>query len=134
MNVFKPYIILGALALIGYVWLFYALYTTDGFGFTPCLFKNVTGIPCPACGTTRAIILIVNGRLWQSLLLNPLGLLAYVVMFILPFWWLVDAVRRRPTFALCYARSEKFLQRKLVFWTFVLLMFLNMIWNIYKGL
>lgn len=49
----------------------------NGFttGPTVCVFKLLTGHPCPACGTTRAIAAISEGRFLDSITLNPLGVL-----------------------------------------------------------
>lgn len=38
----------------------------------PCPVHTFLGIPCPSCGTTRAIIALVEGRWLDALLYNPL--------------------------------------------------------------
>ena len=48
-----------------------------------CLFRAATGIPCPACGTTRALVHLAHGDIAGSLLLNPLFSLAMIVVLIL---------------------------------------------------
>ena len=61
--------------------------------FAVCLFRNVTNLPCPACGITRAFNHMGHGRIveaWHVNALSPflfVGLCAYVVLFI------VDKVR-----------------------------------------
>jgi len=37
-----------------------------------CLFKRLTGIACPTCGFTRGALNLLNGRLIQVWLCNPL--------------------------------------------------------------
>ncbi len=37
-----------------------------------CLFKRVTGLPCPTCGLTRGILCLLRGRPDQAWLNNPL--------------------------------------------------------------
>lgn len=37
-----------------------------------CLFKRVTGVPCPTCGFTRGGLCFLRGRPDQALLYNPL--------------------------------------------------------------
>ncbi len=32
-----------------------------------CKFKQITGIPCPSCGGTRALISLLHGRIFTSL-------------------------------------------------------------------
>lgn len=39
-----------------------------------CLFKAVTGLPCPGCGMAHALILGMNGRWAESFAAHPLGL------------------------------------------------------------
>jgi hypothetical protein len=40
-----------------------------------CPFRTVTGIPCPLCGMTRAVVATVHGHLLESLRFNPAGIL-----------------------------------------------------------
>jgi hypothetical protein len=42
--------------------------------FTVCLFKNLTGVPCPSCGMTRAFLFLGHGQIRQAIALNPLAL------------------------------------------------------------
>lgn len=44
-----------------------------------CLFKTLTGIPCPGCGITRSILALLGGDAASSFRLNPAG--PVVVMF-----------------------------------------------------
>ena len=37
-----------------------------------CLFKRVTGLPCPTCGFTRGALCLLRGRPDQTWLKNPL--------------------------------------------------------------
>ena len=48
-----------------------------------CPVRLLTGFPCPACGTTRAIGAISEGRFADALSLNPLG---FVVLGVLILW------------------------------------------------
>lgn len=43
-----------------------------GQGGYPCLFHIITGLYCPGCGGTRAAILLLNGRIIESIYYNPL--------------------------------------------------------------
>ncbi len=38
-----------------------------------CVFKRLTGTPCPGCGLTRSFSYLADGLLWQSLRMHPLG-------------------------------------------------------------
>lgn len=37
-----------------------------------CVFKAVTGMPCPTCGGTRAVEALAAGRFLEALWLNPM--------------------------------------------------------------
>ena len=41
----------------------------------PCVLKRTTGIPCPFCGATRAVVSAAHGEWRRSLTLSPVGIL-----------------------------------------------------------
>lgn len=47
----------------------------------PCPIHKFTGIECPGCGMQRAIIELLKGNLWESILYYP-ALLPLTLMFI----------------------------------------------------
>src|SRR4029077_16104100 len=55
-----------------------------------CPFFRVTGIPCPGCGLTRAVILLLKGDLQASLRFHafapivPLAAVALILVLLLP--------------------------------------------------
>lgn len=59
-----------------------------------CPFEALTGIPCPGCGMTRAILSLVSGNPGDAVLYNPFSffLLAIVLASFLPTRW----VRKAP--------------------------------------
>ena len=63
------------LLLAGSVYLFVFEPGRSGF-FPPCMFRSLTGLTCPGCGTTRALHQIVHGHFVAAFMLNPLLLLA----------------------------------------------------------
>ena len=40
--------------------------------FPSCVFKGLTGIPCPTCGSTRSVVYLSQGHVLGSLAANPL--------------------------------------------------------------
>jgi len=49
-----------------------------------CIFKGITGIPCPTCGTTRSVVYLSQGDIATALIMNPLaalGLIAALLYF-----------------------------------------------------
>lgn len=51
---------------------------SSGFKFGPslCMFRNLTGLPCPFCGTTRSVGNLLLGDFQGALSMNPLGYLS----------------------------------------------------------
>ena len=71
--------------------------------FAPsCPWHRLTGLPCPGCGTTRAVVALLEGRPGIALAMNPLATIG-VVAFVLggvvaPLWLaLVGRVPMAPT-------------------------------------
>ena len=99
-----------------------------------CIFKKVTGIPCPSCGSTRSMIALIHGDFLSGILWNPMGLLLLGGLIIFPIWLLHDLSRKRDSFHIFYTSIEKKLMQKHVAWPLLLLVLLNWGWNIYKEL
>ena len=58
----------------------------------PCMLRTITGIPCPLCGTTRAVTAAVHGDLLGSLWFNPAGLLVVVTAVVVLAAWRVRRI------------------------------------------
>ncbi len=58
-----------------------------------CTFKALTGLPCPTCGTTRAALAMLQGRLVDAFAANPLSAAAGAVFVVggalAPVWLLL---------------------------------------------
>ena len=102
--------------------------------FGLCIFKNITGVPCPSCGTTRAIQLILHGKIIESLYMNPFGIIVAILMTVAPFWILYDVIVQKESFLFFYKKSEETIRIKWLSIVLIILVILNWIWNIYKGL
>lgn len=48
---------------------------------TVCPFANLTGLPCPGCGMTRAALALLGGDLTAAMALHPLSPIAVPVAF-----------------------------------------------------
>lgn len=130
----KLYSLLLIACLAGFIYLFYNIHTLQSQTFRVCIIKNVTGFPCPSCGTTRAVTLILEGKFIESLLLNPFGILVAVVMTIFPFWILIDIILKKESFFRMYKKTEATSRKPWLASILILLVLLNWIWNIYKHL
>lgn len=134
MNRNSLYILLAGLSFAGYVWLSWNV-ASDSATPTACMFKAVTHVPCPSCGTTRALVLLANGDVRGSLLVNPLGILIGLSLTIIPIWLVADTVRRSDSLFRWYGRLELLLARsKWLSIPLIALVLFNWIWNITKGL
>jgi hypothetical protein len=51
---------------------------TPGIQLPLCVFKILTGHPCPTCGLTRAVIALSRGDVGRALYMNPLATVAGV--------------------------------------------------------
>lgn len=56
----------------------------------PCLFRRVTGVPCPSCGATRGVLALFDGRPVDALGHNPLMVLLVIAFgvggILAPVW------------------------------------------------
>ena len=129
------YLTFTLLCLASYSWLFYQLtgnivYSNESI----CIFHNITHLPCPSCGITRSVIYILEGNFSAGLFLNPLGFIAFLGLIIIPIWLLYDFLSKKYSLALFYRNAEKFMQKKPVAITLIILICANWGWNILKCL
>lgn len=126
------YLLAGGLCALGYAWLAFSE-AAAGAG-SPCLFRWLTGVPCPACGSTRALRALLQGDVAQAFLINPNGIVLAVLLAAVPVWLLADAVRRRPSLYVFFCRADAALRRRAWFVAGAALVLANWIWNLYKGI
>jgi hypothetical protein len=137
VNRSRLYILVIIACFSGYIWLFFAGFTNHRVQNTSievCLIKRITDIPCPSCGSTRALMALLNGRLSESLLTNPMGILVAAIMLIAPAWILYDFATKGQTFYKVYNQLETVLKKPGTATPLILLVLMNWVWNIAKGL
>lgn len=121
------------LSVAGTAWLFLD-HSLSG-GATLCLFKSATSLPCPSCGTTRSLAVLLQGDLFQALSINPLGIAAAIGLIIVPLWIIVDLLRSQDSFYRAFRSIEKFLQsNRIAAAAGIIIIAGNWLWNIAKGL
>lgn len=132
----KLYSVIFLACAAGYIWLYFFITRNliEPKSFEVCLFKHVTNVPCPSCGSTRAIVSISKGNFIEALSLNPIGFLVIIIMVLAPFWVIVDILTRKRTLFLFYKKIEVYLKRPEFAIPLILLVIINWIWNITKGL
>lgn len=96
--------------------------------------KNITGYPCPSCGTTRAIQLLLKNNWMASLQMNPFGIIVALIMVVVPFWIVFDLITKKETFFNAYKKAEAIIRTKKLAIFLIILVVLNWIWNIKKAL
>ena len=130
----KLYAIVSIACFLGLAYLFYKIKYSESSHLNVCIIKNVTGYPCPSCGTTRAVQLFLQGDFVASLQMNPFGIIVALIMVVAPVWILFDVITNRETFYFWYKKIEEIMRTKWIAIPLLILVLLNWIWNIYKEL
>ena len=137
----RLYVLVLALSIAGYGWIGWNGASDgwseagDGAVPTPCLVRQVTGLPCPSCGTTRSIEAVAAGDIGRAAATNPFGIPLAAAMVVFPAWVAVDLVRRRDGFHRFYLAFERTLrERRPAAVAGATVVLTNWGWNILKGL
>ena len=76
--------------------------------FAPaCVFKSVTGFPCPACGSTRAVAHLAQGRFSSAVAMNPLVAAGFTAVILAFFYGLLTFLFSAPRLSLALSSVEK---------------------------
>lgn len=111
----------------GYFFLYF--FSSSINGHTVCIFKNMTGVPCPACGSTRATVLLFHGEFWKSILINPFGIITNILIIGSIIWMLIDILRSKETYFPFLKKDWNWKIKTIL----LLIIMINWIWNIMKG-
>lgn len=133
----KLYLLLLLGCLGGYIWIGLSMRENSGTGRGHpelCVVKSVTGVACPSCGTTRAVMSIVRGDFMSAGWINPLGYLVFMILVIVPPWILLDVFFKKWSLFEAYKKMEDILKIRWVALVLGILILGNWIWNITKGL
>ena len=132
----KLYAILFTACLVGYIWLYYSISTSkyQNQSIEVCLIKYITNIPCPSCGSTRAILSLIKGNYLETYNLNPFGFIIALIMLVAPFWIIGDILFRNNTLFYFFKRIDALLKKTKFLIPLILIVIINWIWNITKGL
>lgn len=137
MSKVKLYSLLLIACTAGYIWVFLLSARPSFLGnqsMEVCLIKHTTDLPCPSCGSSRALLSLLNGEFLASFLYNPLGYLIGLIMLVAPLWIVYDVVRKKDSLYRFYYRLENGLKKPYLAIPLVLLILINWFWNITKGL
>ncbi len=130
----RLYILILGLALAGYSWvvLNHYLLKTKNPTVKVCLFRQVTGIPCPSCGTTHAVLSITQGNFRKALNENILGFPVAVMLIIFPTWILMDLILKRDSFFHFYYIAESIFRKSWIAWPTLFFLLINWGWHIFR--
>ncbi|MFM7217441.1 MAG: DUF2752 domain-containing protein [Flavobacteriales bacterium] len=128
----KKFAVLSILAcLTGYCWIFG--FSEAGWHLM-CPFKAVTGVACPSCGSTRAAKALFSGSLYEVWSMNPLGAVVIVLVTLFATISMYDLVNGTAHAISWYRKLEGSISRKPVVGLMALLLLLNWIWSLEKGI
>lgn len=132
----KLYLLILLSCFSGYTWLYFSLQNEliSKHTVEVCFIKHITNVPCPSCGSTRSIVSLIRGDFMEALNMNPLGYLVALIMLIAPIWIMLDVVMKSNTLYNFYLKAEFHLKKPKFFIPLILLVIINWIWNITKGL
>ena len=132
----RLYSLLFTACLAGYTWLYFSITKniTENKSVEICFIKHLTNIPCPSCGSTRSIISLTKGDFIGALNINPIGYLVALIMLVAPVWVLADTIMNKNTLFDLFQKIETLLKRPMIAIPLILLIIINWIWNITKGL
>ncbi len=85
-----------------------------------CPFKEITGLPCPTCGTTRVVLSIYELDLWSAFLFNP-GLFLFLIA--MGFWFALGIHGQIARKVLVVKLTER--EKLAVRWTLIILFLAN---------
>ncbi len=130
----KRYLFLLIASAAGILWLFLNSGKNPVIHQSFCLFKTLTTLPCPSCGTTHSVNAIISGNPAEAWLANPFGFVVLPVMVLLPLWISFDLILRKNSLMRFYSFAENLLRKKTFALICILLVLINWTWNLYKHL
>jgi hypothetical protein len=112
-----------ALVILGAGWLQSIL------SFAPdCVFKGLTGIPCPTCGATRSVVHLSHGDILSAFTMNPLTTLCLMTAVLCFIYGLLSAAFHLPRIGFFFTDKERTAMRAgvvmllLVQWAYLIIL------------
>jgi hypothetical protein len=131
----RLYLLAIGMAIAGYLLVFYNVQKKENTKVQSlCMLKNITGIPCPACGTTRSVTSLAKGEFSKAFLINPLGYLAAGMLILFPLIILLDIIQKKDRFYRLFHKADSFFKKRWIAIISILIILANWCWNIYKEL
>ena len=92
----KKNIALKVLLLLGPIVAFQLV--ASGKWAAQCLFRRWTGLPCPSCGTTRCLQLLLSGHLADAWKMQPLMFFVATLLGVLCIYSVLGSIFKWPAF------------------------------------
>jgi hypothetical protein len=128
------YLFLFGICVFAHIWIIKSLINpVINHHYGVCFSKQIYGISCPACGTTRSVLYILKGELLNAIYMNPLGFIALAFIVIVPMFILVDVLTKRNNLQKLYLFLESKLKEPKYFILVLILIVGNWIWNFIKN-
>lgn len=128
----KLYFIVSIACFFGFIWIYIFRYAFNPYDIEVCIFKNVTSVSCPACGSSRSVSNLLYGNFLTAFLINPLGYIILSIMIIAPLLMVYDIIANKSYLYWVYYKTEEVLRNKKVSIPLTILVLANWIWNIIK--
>lgn len=96
------YIVAVAAYVLTAAWVTFEQYSVIGKDITVCPIRRFLGIECPACGTTRSLMYVLDGDIFMAARTNINGLTAAAGIIAATLLLVYDmTTRRQLTYRLC---------------------------------
>lgn len=100
-----------AYTLIGAAGFFIARYYANIFKLVPpCMFRHLTGIPCPACGALHSGYYMAHFQFMQALAANPFFFIVYVGLVFLAANTLAGYIFKKNLHFICSEQEYRLLR------------------------
>jgi hypothetical protein len=93
-----------------------------------CVFKAITGIPCPGCGMGRGTLAFVHGEFWKATLWHPLAIPFNIFLVVSFFRILYDLIKDKQGFYK-FLTSDINRPAKILLAVLILLLWIYNIWR-----
>jgi hypothetical protein len=114
----------------GYLFLFISNNMIENRIPLGCVFKSITGIPCPGCGMGRATNELFKGNFALSLQYHILAIPFSIFVLMILCWLGFDLYRKKETI---FPFFDKKIRKKYIIFLFMLILS-SWIINIYRGI
>ena len=130
------YQLVALLSILAYGWLIYNSFflNTGEEGIIVCWFRTISGLPCPACGSTSGMVEIFKGHFHKAFQYNPFAFSSLLILIIASLWVSYDIVLKKDGFYKFYLTVNEKLKKKRIIIPIILLFLIIWMWNIYKAI